>query len=318
MPNCKYCGKNAGLFSFYHKECKEKWEKGCAELLAEIHAYFKGRITMVNVQRKVTMLRQTCFIKDKDVVKQSETAIRLYADSIQLPITPQHLQLVDSYIKGIGIRRDKLNAEGCLDYLGKKMYGGVLASFYNEGTPVDKIERRLKHVEDLLPVSDATKKEVGIDRMAQSVLLQQMQQGTTPQSIPLSFPVILVKGETALWCYDDVTMFQEKIVKEYEGGHSGFSIIVMKGVRYNTGKMKARPVEHSTMENTGTGSLVITNKHILFCSNQQSLKLPYSKIIGITPYSDGIEIHRDGKASRLVFKGFDSWFITNFLTLLNT
>lgn len=317
MPNCKYCGKNAGLFSFYHKECKEKWEKGCAELLAEIHAYFKGMVAMNAVQRKVSVLRQTCFIKDEDIIKQSDIAIRLYADSLQLPIKPQHLQLVDAYIKGIGINRDLLNADGCLNYLGKKLYSSVLASFYNEGVPADKIERRLKHVEALLPVADADKKEAGIDRMAQSVLLQQIQQGVIPQSIPLSFPVILGKNETALWCYDNVAMFQEKIEKEYVGGHSGFSIKVMKGVRYNTGRMNTKPVEHSTMANCGIGSLVITNKNLLFCSSQQSLKLPYTKIIGLTPYNDGIEVHRDGKACRLVFQGFDSWFISNLLPVLN-
>lgn len=318
MPNCRYCGKNAGLFSFSHEECKEKWEKGCAELLAEIHAYFKGQTTINAIQRKVSILRHTSYLRDEDVVKQSEIAMRMYADSLLLPITPQHLQMIDIYIKGIGISRDMLNANGCLNYLGKKLYSSVLASFYNEGVPSDKIERRLKHVEALLPVSDADKKEAGIDRMAQSVLLQQIQQGATPQSIPLSFPVMLGKNETALWCYDNVTMFQEKIEKEYVGGHSGFSIRVMKGVRYNTGKMNAKPIEHSKMVDSGTGSLVITNKHILFCSNQQSLKLPYTKIIGITPYSDGMEIHRDGKASRLAFKGFDSWFVSNLLPLINS
>lgn len=318
MPNCRYCGKNAGLFSLYHKECKEKWEKGCAELLAEIHAYFKGQVTMNEVQKKVSVLRHSNFIKNEDVIKQSETAIRLYADSLQVPITPQHLQLIDIYIKGIGIRKDSLNANGCLNYLGKKLYSSVLASFYNEGVPSDKIERRLKHVEALLPVTDADKKEAGIDRMAQSVILHQVQQGTVPQSFPLSFPVLLGRNEAALWCYDNVTMFQEKIEKEYVGGHNGFSIRVMKGVRYNTGKMKGKAVEHSTMANCGTGTLVITNKHIMFCSNQQSLKLPYTKIIGLTPYSDGIEVHRDGKTNRLVFQGLDSWFISNLLPLINS
>lgn len=316
MPNCRYCGKNAGLFSLYHKECKEKWEKGCAELLAEIHAYFKGQATISEVLRNMAALRRTCYIKDEDVVKQSEKAIRIYADTLPRPITPHHLQLIDTYIRSINISRDRLNADGCLNYLGKKLYSGVLAGFYNDGISADKIERRLKHVEALLPVTASDKKELGIDRMAQSVLLQQIQKGIMPQSIPLPFSVVLGRNETALWYYDNVTMFQEKIEKEYVGGHNGFSIRVMKGVRYNTGKMRSKPIEHSTMVNCGTGSLVITNKHIMFCSNHQSLKLAYTKIIGITPYSDGMEVHRDGKANRLVFQGFDSWFISNVLSLL--
>lgn len=317
MPNCKYCGKNAGLFSFCHKECKEKWEKGSAELLAEIHAYFKGQATMISVQRKIVLLRRTCFINDEDVVKQSGVALRLYADTLSLPITPQHLQMVDTYIKSIGVSKDVLNADGCLDYLGKKMYAGVLASFYNEGTPVDTIEKRLKHVEALLPVSETSKKEAGIDHMAQAVILQQIQNGIIPPSIPLSFPIVMSRGESALWCYDAVTMYEEKVEKEYQGSHSGFNIRVMKGVRYNTGRMHTKPVEHSYMPDCGTGSLIITNKHLIFCSSTKSIKIPYSKLIGLTPYCDGVELHRDGNAKRLVFKGFDCWMLSNLLSLLN-
>lgn len=42
------------------------------------------------------------------------------------------------------------------------------------------------------------------------------------------------------------------------------------------------------------------------------------KIAGMTPYSDGIEIHQDGtKAQRQVFQGFDSWFMMNLLSNIN-
>lgn len=42
------------------------------------------------------------------------------------------------------------------------------------------------------------------------------------------------------------------------------------------------------------------------------------KIAGMTPYSDGIEIHQDStKAQRQVFQGFDSWFMMNLLSNIN-
>ena len=44
-------------------------------------------------------------------------------------------------------------------------------------------------------------------------------------------------------------------------------------------------------------------------------KIPYSKMIGVTPYSDGIEVHRDGaNVKRLTFQGFDSWFLMNVIS----
>lgn len=51
----------------------------------------------------------------------------------------------------------------------------------------------------------------------------------------------------------------------------------------------------------------------------RSIKVPYSKIIGINPYSDGMEVQRDGNnVKRLVFQGFDCSFVLNVLTIINS
>ena len=49
----------------------------------------------------------------------------------------------------------------------------------------------------------------------------------------------------------------------------------------------------------------------------ECIKIPYKKIIGVNPYSDGIEIHRDGAtAKRLTMQGFDPWFLMNLLSMI--
>lgn len=69
------------------------------------------------------------------------------------------------------------------------------------------------------------------------------------------------------------------------------------------------------MDNKGIGTLYITNKHIMFQGATVAQKIPYTKMIGVTPYSDGIEVHRDGaNAKRLTFQGFDSWFLVNVIS----
>ena len=91
----------------------------------------------------------------------------------------------------------------------------------------------------------------------------------------------------------------------------------MKGVTYRTGGFKGHPVESSYMENMGVGSLYITNKNIIFKGQTRSLRVPYTKIIGINPYSDGMEVQRDGSnAKRLVFQGFDCSFVLNVINVL--
>lgn len=152
-----------------------------------------------------------------------------------------------------------------------------------------------------------------LSKIGQAIVLKGLSQGKLPQQ-PLTVPVILSKGECVLWVYDRVTLYQEKVEREYRGRSGGFSFRVCKGVTYRTGQFRGRPIEHSYMDLVSVGSLVITNKNLIFHSPTSSLKIPFNKIVGVSPYSDGLEVHKDGAGSkRTVFQGFDSWFVMNVL-----
>lgn len=156
-----------------------------------------------------------------------------------------------------------------------------------------------------------------IQMLGQSKILAQLQQGQLPQT-GIQAPIILTRGEVALWCYPAVTMYQEKTQREYVGRSSGFSFRIMKGITYRTGGFRGHPVEHSYMDNMGMGSLYVTNKNIIYMGQLRSLKIPYIKIIGIQPYSDGMEVQRDGaNVKRLMFQGFDCSFILNVINVIN-
>ena len=156
-----------------------------------------------------------------------------------------------------------------------------------------------------------------IEELGQSSILSDIQAGRHPRYV-INAPIILAKGEDALWCYNNVTMYQEKVKREMVGGYSGFSFRVMKGVTYRTGGFKGHPVETSFMENMGLGSLYVTNKNIIFMGQTRSIKVPYNKIIGINPYSDGMEVQRDGNnVKRLAFQGFDCSFVLNVISIIS-
>ena len=90
----------------------------------------------------------------------------------------------------------------------------------------------------------------------------------------------------------------------------------MKGVYYHTGRPKGHPIEHKYMEKVAVGDLYVTNQNLIFYSTEKGLKIPFKKLVGITPYSDGIEVLKDGNSKRMVFQGFDSWFIVNLLSMV--
>lgn len=153
-----------------------------------------------------------------------------------------------------------------------------------------------------------------ISKISQVALLKALQQGVVPTT-NFSAPIILGKKETVLWAYNGVNLYQEKITREYVGRSGGFSFKVMKGVYYRTGRMKGHPVERSSMELQGHGTLYVTNKNLIFYSQTKGIKIPFNKIVGITPYSDGIEVHKDGaNVKRITMQGFDPWFLMNVLS----
>lgn len=155
-----------------------------------------------------------------------------------------------------------------------------------------------------------------IEKVNQAIIIKNLQRGILPQS-GVALPVLLGKSESVLWVYNNVTYYQEKIEREYKHRSGGFSFRVMKGVYYRTGSGRSKPVEHSVMNNEGMGSLIITNKNIIFYAQTKSVKIPFKKIVGVTPYSDGLEVHKDGNSKRMVFQGFDCWFIMNILSFVN-
>ena len=154
-----------------------------------------------------------------------------------------------------------------------------------------------------------------IAKVGQAAVLRDLQNGVYPVC-NVQLPIILGKNEHVLWAYNGVSMYMEKIERETIGRSGGFSFRVCKGVTYRVGQFKGHPIEHSRMNLEGNGALIVTNKNLIFYSQQKNNKVPYNKIVGITPYSDGIEVHKDGNARRLTFQGFDSWFIMNLLSMV--
>lgn len=155
-----------------------------------------------------------------------------------------------------------------------------------------------------------------ISKLSQVALIKALQNGIVPNS-NIQAPIMLGKKETVLWAYNGVSCYQEKITREWVGRSNGMSFRVCKGVYYRTGRSKGHPVERSSMELQGVGTLYVTNKNLIFWSQMKNVKIPFAKVIGFTPYSDGLEVHRDGAtAKRLTLQGFDPWFIMNVISQL--
>lgn len=155
-------------------------------------------------------------------------------------------------------------------------------------------------------------------KFVQSLILQELEDGQIPSYFKTALiPVVLGKTEYLIWGDQNVVLHQCKVKREYVGGSSGVSMRVCKGVYYRVGACKGTPIEHSYYENIGEGVLLYTNKNLIFYSPMKSVKIPYKKIISVTPYSDGFEVHKDGVNGKpTMFESVDSWFLMNLLSII--
>lgn len=192
-------------------------------------------------------------------------------------------------------------------------------NFMKDGLLTDKEENLIRSYAHsfALPLENLPAKysDTDLAKLGQMSILKNFAKGIVPNTF-VQLPVLLGKTESLLWTFNSVTFYQEKIEKEYVRNGGGFSFKVMKGVYYHTGRSKGHPIEHKYMEKVAVGDLYVTNQNLIFYSTEKGLKIPFKKLVGITPYSDGIEVLKDGNSKRMVFQGFDSWFIVNLLSMV--
>ena len=363
MADCKYCGKSAGFFSHFHKDCEKKHSDGIILLDGAIRSYFQNKTAIEELRRVVQHVSQNNFICKDDIGSISAKAIDEWTGSIHWPFHSPQLDKIRLFLSNVGVSYDIINHDEVLDRLCQKMIRGFLAEYFTGQKTLQRALQLSQQVMHVMPLSVLKQQEVyydmlgqagnnflkngvmqpseqqkvdeyvttlglslinlppslkgtKIEELGQSAILSDLQNRRIPR-YSIQAPIILSKGEVALWCYNNVTMYQEKVKREYVGRTNGFSFRIVKGVRYRIGGFKGHPVETSFMENMGLGSLYITNKNIIFMGQTRSIKVPYTKIIGINPYSDGMEVQRDGNnMKRLTFQGFDCSFVLNVLNLI--
>jgi hypothetical protein len=112
---------------------------------------------------------------------------------------------------------------------------------------------------------------------------------------------LLQRGEIICWI-EQSTLEEVKVVgRHYEGGSSGVSFRVARGVRFNVGRSRGHSVRETAAVTTSTGELVTTNKRLAFLGDRKSLAIKFEKLLEIQPATNGIRFSHGGRSgSKLV------------------
>ncbi len=320
MPNCRYCGQSAGLFSRAHRECEASHSNGLATLPTLIADYFSGLIPAKDLAPKLATLKTDAYLSRDEIAQIAQQEIRNFTQSLQAPYHPSSMRLVSdllSMLAAQGVAHETVNSDGVVYEFASLLIRSYIKDYCEDRLELPRVEARCQKVLRYLPVAQERLADIYLSPLDQATILKSLQRGALPPSTIMA-PIILAKGEQVVWAYEGVALYQEKIVREWVGRSQGISVRVMRGVYYRTGGMRGRPVERSTMECRGVGTLYVTNRNLIFYSPGGAVKVPFKKIIALTPYTDGVEVHRDGaNQRRLTMQGFDPWFLLNLLSSLS-
>lgn len=203
-------------------------------------------------------------------------------------------------------------AKGWQNAVEKALEDDIL-SVEEEGTLV-ALKDELELDQDLLDKNGAYMKVV------KAAVLRELFEGKIPQKVKIdgNIPFNLQKNEQVVWLFTGVKYYEERTRTSYQGGYSGVSIKVMKGVYYRAGGFKGNPIVTSNIVHIDTGTLAITDKHIYFAGSKKAFRVPYNKIVAFTPYKDGLGIQRDAQTAKPQIFGLDDgWFIHNLVINLS-
>lgn len=105
--------------------------------------------------------------------------------------------------------------------------------------------------------------------------------------------IILKLGEIA-HLQMPAEIMEEISVRQY----SGFSVRIVKGLYYHVGQ--SRPLK--SVKTVDHGVLTVTSKRVVYTGAQRSVEIPYSKLLAISPYTDGIEFNVSNRKLPPLFK----------------
>jgi hypothetical protein len=282
MGKCTFCGEPAGFLKSEHHECREKDDARRAE---------QARL-LSDLERDAA-----------DVALKGEAAI---AEAV--PLLTQRASAPE--LAGANTRGAIVRGWGT----------AITRLLEGEGVTSESEHALSRYASAFSLTEDEKKQGDALDRLVKALILHDVSSGTPKvrQHVDHSVPFLLKKGEFILWLFGRVRYLQVKQFTEYEGRSAGVSVRVMKGVYYRTGAFHGRPVQHDATVEVDTGLLGLTQQALYFAGPRKSLRLPYSKLVTVVPYSDGVGIQKDGVSAKpMSFTPLDGWFTYNLIKNLS-
>lgn len=82
------------------------------------------------------------------------------------------------------------------------------------------------------------------------------------------------------------------------------SIHIAKGLNYRMGSIRTASQKEEYMKEIVTGALALTNKRIIVTNGVDAKSYPFTRLLRMVPYNDGVELISDS-GKKVILSGFD-------------
>jgi hypothetical protein len=136
-----------------------------------------------------------------------------------------------------------------------------------------------------------------------------MEHGTFPE-VPSA--IALHPGETCHHATAASLLERQTETTGFEVSSPSGSIL-MPGMNYRATTVQVRPMTREVTQQTDTGTLYFTSERIVFDGKRGNRTYPWSTLLGVTPYTDGLQLERsDGPNA--IFRVDDPEYLTVLVT----
>ena len=120
---------------------------------------------------------------------------------------------------------------------------------------------------------------------------------TLPSRVPLK------KDEKIHFATPAILKEIRSVKLNYQGGSTGFSFKIAKGVNYRIGAHKGYMQTENQLVETGRGYFLITNKRVILqpFAGSKNVNIPINKVNSYSAYNNGIEIFTEGREKSYFF-----------------
>jgi hypothetical protein len=104
--------------------------------------------------------------------------------------------------------------------------------------------------------------------------------------------------------------------REYKGGGAGVSVRVAKGVRVRTGGGRGvgyTVIDGTQMQTEDEGILAVSSQRLVFLGSRKTIEVSYTKLAGLTVYTDGFTVSASNRQRTMMFVGFDGPVVAAYI-----